>query len=112
MNEQFIPGMKQLLSNDLDLAALKQLIMQNGGQAMVIANVNHVGTQQLQYAGRSSTLVNAQLDIDTYDIKTGDSIGNGYGADINYTSLNATDEASDAVMQYAAELMQNLKNKI
>jgi len=48
----------------------------------------------------------------TYDIKTGDSIGSGYGTNINYTSLNATDEASDAVMQYAGELMQNLKNKI
>jgi hypothetical protein len=112
MNEQFIPGMKQLLNNDIDLAALKELIMKNGGQAMVIANINHVGTQQLQYAGRSSTLVNAQLDIDTYDIKTGDSIGNGYGTNLNYTSLNATDEASDAVMQYSGELTENLKSKI
>ena len=76
-----------------------QLIQKNGGQAMIIANVNHVGTQQLNYAGRSSQLINAQLDVDAYDIKTGNNIGNGYGSKLNYTSLNATDQATDAVMQ-------------
>ncbi len=112
MNEQFIPGMRQLMNNGLDLAELKNLIERNGGQAMVIANVNYVGSQQLQYAGRSSELINAQIDIDAYDIKTGDSIGSGYGTKINYTSLNATDQASDAVMQYTNKLVSNLKSKI
>jgi serine/threonine protein kinase len=112
MNEQFIPGMRQLVSNGLDLAELKNLIEKNGGQAMVIANVNYVGSQQLQYAGRSSELVNAQLDVDTYDIKSGDSIGNGFGTKINYTSINATDQATDAIMKFTDQLTSNLKNKI
>jgi serine/threonine-protein kinase len=112
MNEQFIPGMKQLVNNGLDLAELKILIEKNGGQAMVIANVNYVGSQQLQYAGRSSELINAQLDVDAYDIKSGDSIGNGFGSKINYTSLNATDQASDAVMEFTDQLTSNIKNKI
>jgi serine/threonine-protein kinase len=112
MNEQFIPGMRQLVNNGLDLAELKNLIEKNGGQAMVIANVNYVGSQQLQYAGRSSELVNAQLDVDAYDIKSGDSIGNGFGAKINYTSLNATDQATDAIMEFTDQLTSNIKNKI
>lgn len=112
MNEQFIPGMRELMNNGLDLAELKNLIQRNGGQAMVIANVNYVGSQQLQYAGRSSELINAQIDIDAYDIRTGDSIDNGYGTKISYTSLNATDQAADAVMQYTNTLAANLKNKI
>lgn len=112
MNEQFIPGMRQLMNIGLDLAELKNLIERNGGQAMVIANVNYVGTQLLQYSGRTSELINAQIDIDTYDIKTGDSIGNGFGSKINYTSLNATDQASDAVMQYTNQLAENLKDRI
>lgn len=112
MNEQFIPGMRQLVNNGLDLAELKNLIQRNGGQAMVIANVNYVGSQQLQYAGRSSELINAQIDIDTYDIRSGDSIGDGFGTKINYTSLNATDQASDAVMPFADQLTHALKNKI
>lgn len=112
MNEQFISGMKQSMENGLDLAEVKSLIEKNGGQAMVIANVNYIGSQQLQYAGRSSELVNAQIDIDAYDIVTGDSIGNGFGTKINYTSINATDQASDAVMQYTQTLTADLKNKI
>ncbi len=112
MNEQFIPGMRQLVNDGLDLAELKNLIKKNGGQAMVIANVNFVGTQLLQYSGRTSELINAQIDIDTYDIKTGDNIGAGFGAKINYTSLNATDQASDAVMQYTNQLVENLKSRI
>ncbi|MBL4660351.1 MAG: serine/threonine protein kinase [Alcanivoracaceae bacterium] len=112
MNEQFIPGMRQLMNNGLDLAELKRLIEKNGGQVMVIANVNYIGSQELQYAGRYSELISAQLDVDTYDIKTGDSIGNGFGTKINYTSLNATDQASDAVMQFTDRLASSLKNKI
>jgi serine/threonine-protein kinase len=112
MNEQFISGMRQVVNNGLDLAELKNLIQKNGGQAMVIANVNYVGSQQLQYAGRSSELINAQIDIDTYDIRSGDSIGSGFGTKISYTSLNATDQASDAVMQFADQLTRTLKNKI
>ncbi len=112
MNEQFIPGMRQLINNGLDLAELKHLIQKNGGQAMVIANVNYVGSQQLNYAGRSSELINAQLDIDTYDIVTGDSIGSGFGSKLSYTSLNATDEATDAVMQYSNQLTTSLKGKM
>ncbi|MFK8012602.1 MAG: serine/threonine-protein kinase [Marinicellaceae bacterium] len=112
MNEQFISGMQQQLEQGLDLAEIKRLIEKNGGQAMIIANVNYVGSQELLYAGRATELVNAQVDIDTYDIKTGDSIGTGFGSQINYTSLNATDQASDVVMQYTDQLVVNLKNKI
>ena len=112
MNEQFIPGMRQLVNNGLDLAELKNLIQSNGGQAMIIANVNFIGTQTLQYGGRSSELVNAQLDVETYDIKTGNSIGTGFGAKINYTSLNATDQASDAIMQFTDRLTHVLKEAI
>ena len=112
MNEQFIPGMRQLVSNGLDLAELKWLIEKSGGQAMVIVNITHVGVQELQYAGRYSELINAQLDIDTYDIKSGDSIGYGFGTKINYTSLNATDQASDAVMQFVDRLTSSLKGRI
>jgi len=112
MNEQFIPGMRQLVNNGLDLAELKWLIEKSGGQAMIIANVNYVGSQELQYAGRYSELISAQLDVDAYDIKTGDSIGNGFGAKICYTSLNATDQASDAVMQFTDRLVSSLKNNM
>ncbi len=112
MNEQFIPGMNRLLQNGLDLAQLKNLIAKNGGQAMIIANINHVGTQQLNYAGRSSQLINAQLDVDTYDIKTGDTIGSGFGSKLNYTSLNATDQATDAVMSFSDRLASSLKKSI
>ena len=112
MNEQFISGMRQLIDNGLDLAEMKNLIERNGGQAMVIANVNYVGSQELLYAGRSTELVNAQIDIDTYDIKTGDSIGSGFGSKIDYTSLNATDQASDVVMQFTDQLASSLKDKI
>ncbi len=112
MNEQFIPGMRKLLDGGLDLAELKILIQKNGGQAMVIANINYVGSQQLNYAGRSSELINAQLDVDVYEIKSGDSIGPGFGSKLSYTSLNATDEATDAVMQFTDQLTMSIKNKI
>ena len=110
LNEQFVPGMNNIMSNGIDLAAIRSKLDAFGGNAMVIANVNHVGQQQLEYYGRASTLINAQLDVDSYDLASGDSIGMGYGSKISYTSLEATDDAADAVMTFVAELAGDIKN--
>ncbi len=111
LNEQFVPGMAQAMSQGIDLAAIKSRLDAYGGQAMIIANVNHVGQQTLEYYGRSSIMVNAQLDVDSYDLATGDSIGNGYGSELQYTSLNATETAQEAVMGFVDRLKQDIKNK-
>ncbi len=111
LNEQFVPGLAQIMAQGVDLAAIKAKLDAYGGQAMIIANVNHVGQQTLEYYGRQSELVNAQLDVDSYDLLTGDSIGTGYGAALSYTSLNATETAQDAVMEFVDRLKQDLKNK-
>ena len=111
LNEQFVPGLSQVMSQGVDLAAIKSKLDAYGGQAMIIANVNHIGEQTLEYYGRQSQLVNAQLDVDSYDLATGDSIGTGYGSQLSYTSLNATETAQDAVMEFVDRLKQDLKNK-
>ena len=84
------------------------IVVKFGGNAMVIANVNFVGEQQLEYYGRASTLVNAQLDVDSYVLNSGDSIGMGYGSKISYTSLNATDNAEEAVMAFVTDLADDI----
>ncbi len=111
LNEQFVPGLAQVMSQGVDLAAIKSKLDAYGGQAMIIANVNHIGEQTLEYYGRQSQLVNAQLDVDSYDLATGDSIGTGYGSELSYTSLNATETAQDAVMEFVDRLKQDLKNQ-
>lgn len=111
LNEQFVPGLAQIMSQGIDLAAIKEVLDNYGGQSMIIANVNHVGEQTLEYYGRQSQLVNAQLDVDSYDLATGDSIGTGYGSQLSYTSLNATETAQDAVMEFVDRLKQDLKQK-
>ncbi len=110
LNEQFVPGLNNIMSNGVDLAAIRSKLDAFGGNNMVIANVNHVGQQQLEYYGRSSTLVNAQLDVDSYVLSSGDSIGLGYGSKISYTSLNATDNAEEAVMAFVSDLAEDIKN--
>ncbi len=111
LNEQFVPGLAQVMAQGVDLAAIKSKLDAYGGQTMIIANVNYVGEQTLEYYGRQSQLVNAQLDVDSYDLATGDSIGTGYGSQLSYTSLNATETAQDAVMEFVDRLKQDLKKK-
>jgi serine/threonine-protein kinase len=111
LNEQFVPGLAEVMSQGVDLAAIKSKLDAYGGQTMIIANVNHIGEQTLEYYGRQSQLVNAQLDVDSYDLATGDSIGTGYGSQLSYTSLNATETAQDAVMEFVDRLKQDLKKK-
>ena len=112
LNEQFVPGLSQVMSEGVDLAAIKSKLDAYGGQAMIIASVNHVGEQTLEYYGRQSQLVKAQLDVDSYDLLTGDSIGSGYGSDLSYTSLNATETAQDAVMEFVDRLKTDLKQDL
>ncbi|MEZ5471215.1 MAG: serine/threonine-protein kinase [Marinicella sp.] len=111
LNEQFVPGLSQVMSHGVDLAAIKEKLDAYGGQTMIIANVNHVGQQTLEYYGRQSLLNNAQLDVDSYDLATGDSIGTGYGAELSYTSLNATENAQEAVMGFVDRLKSDIKNR-
>ena len=111
LNEQFVPGMAQAMSQGVDLAAIKSKLDAYGGEAMIIANVNHVGQQTLEYYGRSSIMVSAQLDVDSYDLSSGDSIGTGYGSELQYTSLNATETAQEAVMGFVDRLKEDIKNK-
>ncbi len=111
LNEQFVPGLSQSMAQGIDLATIKNKLDAYGGQTMIIANVNHIGEQALEYYGRRSIMVNAQLDVDSYDVATGDSIGNGYGSELSYTSLNATETAQDAVMEFVDRLKQDIKNQ-
>jgi serine/threonine protein kinase len=111
LNEQFVPGLAQVMAQGIDLAAIKSKLDAYGGEAMIIANVNHVGQQTLEYYGRSSVMYNAQLDVDSYDLASGDSIGSGYGSELQYTSLNATETAQDAVMTFVDRLKADIKNK-
>lgn len=111
LNEQFVPGLSKIMSEGADLAMLRQSIMKFGGSAMVVANVNHVGEQTLEYYGRSSQLINAQLDVDTYDLRSGDSIGSGFGAKLSYTSLNATEQAEEALMGFIDEFVGDLAQR-
>lgn len=109
MNEQFVPGLSQSMHQGVDMADIRQRLDRYGGQQMVVANVNFVGEQMLEYYGRQSVLVNAQLDVDSYDVVTGDALGSGYGSELKYTSLNATQNAQDAVMGFVDRLKDDLK---
>lgn len=111
MNEQFVPGLNQSMNAGIDMADIRQRLNAYGGQQLVIANVNFVGEQMLEYYGRQSIMVNAQLDVDSYDLASGDALGSGYGADLSYTSLNATQTAQEAVMGFVDRLKNDLKTR-
>lgn len=111
MNEQFVPGLAGAMQQGIDMADIRQRLDRYGGQQMVVANVNFVGEQMLEYYGRQSVLVNAQLDVDSYDVVSGDAIGNGYGSDLKYTSLNATQKAQEAVMGFVDRLKDDLQRQ-
>ncbi len=111
LNEQFVPGLNQSMNAGIDMADIRQRLNAYGGQQLVIANVNFVGEQMLEYYGRQSVMVNAQLDVDSYDLASGDALGNGYGADLKYTSMNATQTAQEAVMSFVDQLKNDLKKR-
>ncbi len=108
LNEQFIPGFTDLLDRGAGLSDLRRAILKNGGRALVLVNINPTGSQELQYYGRQSTLMTAQLDVDSYDLQSGATLG-GYGGTLRYTALNATEKAIEAIDPLADRLVSHFK---
>jgi serine/threonine-protein kinase len=65
--------------------------------AVVFVHARPVGSQELQYYGRSSTLYTVQLGVKAYRVSDGSVLWTSSGDQVSFTSLNAAEKAREAV---------------
>lgn len=97
-DRRFIAGFDRYLYEDgLDLAGLAGPAREAGVRYVVMLRARPAGSRELVYYGRYDTAWSVQVDAVTYDLLQRDQIGASEVAQFEYTGINASQKARDAV---------------
>ncbi len=110
LDQASMPRIEHLLGGERPrFAEALELLAKHGRvDAVVFVNARPVGTQQLTYYGQSSTLYTAQLGVRAYSIDQRRMLGPGWSERVNYTTLNATEQANEAIEPMLREVEEHL----
>jgi len=82
--------------------------------AVVFVHARQVGSQQMNYYGQSSTLYTAQLGVRAYSVAQERMLGPAWSEQVNFTSLNAAEQAREAVapmLEHVSERLVDFRPK-
>ena len=77
--------------------------------AVVFVHAKPVGSQELQYYGQSSTLYTVQMGVKAYRVSDGSTLWSSRTEQINFSTLNATEKAQEAVEPMLDAVDSNLE---
>ena len=75
---------------------------------LVVVKAEPIGSQELQYYGRSSTLYSAYLGVRAYDVGDKRPLGSGFREKVDFTALNAQEKAQEIVEPGIGDLISRL----
>jgi serine/threonine-protein kinase len=97
-----------LAGNRPNMAGVLEAMARKGIDAVVIVNARAVGSEQIAYYGQSSTLNTAQLSVTVFAVEGQRKLGSGWSEQVHFTSLNAADQAREAVEPMLGEVADKL----
>jgi eukaryotic-like serine/threonine-protein kinase len=108
----FVRGLSSLVSDsDIDLAGLSEVAVAAGAGYAVIVSAMPAGQRQLQYYGRSDTAFIVQTETISYDLVDRRRLSASELAQVEYTALNATAQARNAIAPQLARINQSLPSR-
>jgi serine/threonine-protein kinase len=109
IDQDTMPRVSHLLGGGRpNIAAVLETLARNGRvDAVVVVHARPVGSENINYYGQSSTLNTAQLNVTAYAITGQRKLGGG-SEQVHFTSLNASDQAEEAVEGMLPQLEQQL----
>jgi hypothetical protein len=108
IDEQFISG----LSSAADLASMRQAVLADGGNIMVIAELLPAGQRELNYSGRREMLMIASLQVRAVLLEERRNLGAPWTQSLEYVALNAPEKARAAAEPIANELVIRLRDLV
>ncbi len=110
IDQDMMPRVAQHLAGGRpNMAGLLEALARSGRvDAVVIVHARPVGSEQIQYYGQSSALNTAQLNVNVFAVEGQRKLGAGWSEQVHFTSLNAADQAHDAV----EPMLQQLEDKL
>jgi serine/threonine protein kinase len=110
MDEGFFDGIGSVASDQgVDLPGLSRLVQANGATVLVLAQIDFLGETGLEYYGQYSTLYSVNLKVRNILLSERRSIGRGWQQKVDFTSLNASEKAAEAVNPFIGQLTDSLK---
>jgi serine/threonine-protein kinase len=98
-----------LAGNRPNMAGLLETLARSGRvDAVVIVHARPVGSEEIKYYGQSSALNTAQLNVNVFAVEGQRKLGAGWSEQVHFTSLNAADQAHDAVEPMLEQLEEKL----
>ena len=110
IDQDMMPRVAQhLAGNRPNMAGLLEALARSGRvDAVVVVHARPVGSEQIQYYGQSSALNTAQLNVNVFAVEGQRKLGAGWSEQVHFTSLNAADQAHDAVEPMLEQLEEKL----
>ncbi|MEM9532265.1 MAG: serine/threonine-protein kinase [Pseudomonadota bacterium] len=110
LDEAFFPDVGRYADDrGVDLAGLAGLIQSNGGDVLVLAEIDYVGETPLQYYGQYTTLYTANVKIRNISLADRRPMGRGWTSKVDFTTLNADEKAKEAVGNIALDVADALQ---
>ena len=108
IDDASMPRVAHMLANGDYGGALAAVARHGRADGVVFINAKPVGTQELNYYGRSSTAYNVQLAVRVYHVGAKRMLGPGWTEQVLFTSMNAADKAREAIDPGVEEVESNL----
>jgi len=109
IDQDTMPRVAHLLGRGKpNIAGMLELLARNGRvDAVVVVHARPAGSENINYYGQSSTLNTAQLNVTAYAVAGQRKLSAG-SEQVHFTSLNASDQAEEAVEGMLPQLEQQL----
>lgn len=106
MDEQFFSGLN--VSFNPDLASVGQAVQDNGGDILIIADIQETGTRQLSFYGRTEQQTMANLQVRAMQLSNKRPLGAPWLKSMEYVPLKASETAREVAEPVAQELIERL----
>lgn len=106
MDEQFFSGLN--LGFNPDLASVGQAVQENGGDILIIADIQETGTRQLSFYGRTEQQTMANLQVRAMQLSNKRPLGAPWLKSLEYVPLKASETAREVAEPVAQELIERL----
>ena len=109
IDQDTMPRVSHLLGGGRpNVAGVLEALARNGRvDAVVVVHARPAGSENISYYGQSSTLNTAQLNVTAYAVEGHRKLGAG-SEQVHFTSLNASDQAEEAIESMLPQLEQQL----
>ncbi|MHB8678166.1 MAG: serine/threonine-protein kinase [Rudaea sp.] len=107
-DQDSMPRVDHLLRGERPRFAEALAVLHGHADAVVFVHARKVGAQELTYYGQSSTLYTAELGVRAYAVEGRRPLGPPWNEQVNFTSLNASQKAHEAVAPMLERVSERL----